>query len=98
MRRVCSTRRRSTETNVIPKFERTGGGKFLITALRGFEPALPRPIYRLTQAPAHLVVMHLFGGMTKQEVAYCLDISENTLERQWRSARSWLQRALSDQE
>ena len=39
---------------------------------------------------ARIVVMKFFGGMTNQEVAENLDITERTVERQWAYAKAWL--------
>lgn len=37
----------------------------------------------------------LFGGLTHEETASALDVSPRTVQRDWRRARAWLQRALS---
>ncbi len=39
---------------------------------------------------AHLVVMKFFGGLTNQEVAHVLGVTERTVERQWAFAKAWL--------
>jgi RNA polymerase sigma factor (TIGR02999 family) len=39
---------------------------------------------------AKVVVMKFFGGLTNQEVAKCLDVTERTVERQWAYAKVWL--------
>ena len=36
-------------------------GRFLLTAVHDFRPALPWHIYRVSQARVHLLVMNLFG-------------------------------------
>ena len=41
-----------------------------------------------------VVVMRYFGGYTVKEIAEFLEISEATVEREWRMARAWLQREL----
>ena len=41
-----------------------------------------------------IVEMKFFGGMTNQEVASALGISDATVERDWRMARAWLINAL----
>ncbi|MDO9181048.1 MAG: hypothetical protein Q7U04_01505, partial [Bacteriovorax sp.] len=38
-----------------------GGTRYIITAIHDFEPALPWPIYVVTQALVHLGVMRAFG-------------------------------------
>jgi len=39
---------------------------------------------------ARVVVMKFFGGMTNQEVAEHLGVTERTVERHWAYARAWL--------
>ena len=39
---------------------------------------------------ARIVVMKFFGGLTNQEVAEHLGVTERTVERQWAYARTWL--------
>jgi RNA polymerase sigma factor (TIGR02999 family) len=38
--------------------------------------------------------MRIFSGMTNQEIAAALEISDATVERDWKMARAWLIRAL----
>jgi RNA polymerase sigma factor (TIGR02999 family) len=42
-----------------------------------------------------VVEMKFFGGMTNQEVAIALGISDATVERDWKLARAWLINALA---
>ena len=44
---------------------------------------------------AKLVLMRYFAGMSIGETASALDVSPSTVERQWRAARAWLQREIS---
>jgi RNA polymerase sigma factor (TIGR02999 family) len=37
-----------------------------------------------------IVVMKFFGGLTNQEVAESLGVTERTVERQWAYAKAWL--------
>jgi len=39
---------------------------------------------------AKIVVLKFFGGMTNQEVAENLGVTERTIERQWAFAKAWL--------
>lgn len=39
---------------------------------------------------ARVVVMKFFGGLTNQEVAEALKVTERTVERQWAFAKAWL--------
>jgi len=42
-----------------------------------------------------VVELRFFGGLTIEETAEVLNISTATVEREWRSARAWLQVQLS---
>ena len=41
---------------------------------------------------ARLIELRFFGGLTVEEAAAAMGISEETAKRDWRSAKSWLQR------
>lgn len=45
---------------------------------------------------ASVVECRFFGGMTAEETAHALDVSERTIRRDWRRARAWLSAALPD--
>jgi len=44
-----------------------------------------------------IVVMKFFGGMTNQEVARSLGVTERTVERQWAYARAWMFRQIKSE-
>jgi len=46
---------------------------------------------------ARIVLMKFFGGMTNQEVAENLGVTERTVERQWAFARVWLFQSIQSQ-
>ena len=46
---------------------------------------------------ARVVVLKFFGGLTNQEVAASLGVTERTVERHWSYARAWLFRAIRQQ-
>lgn len=46
---------------------------------------------------ALIVELRFFGGMTSQEVAAYLGISKPTVDRQWRVAKAWLRKELSEE-
>lgn len=50
---------------------------------------------QLDARKARVVEMRFFGGLTEEEVAAALDVSAETVRRDWRLARSWLRRRLS---
>ena len=45
---------------------------------------------------ARLVVLKFFGGLTNQEVAENLGVTERTVERQWAYARTWLYQCIQN--
>jgi RNA polymerase sigma factor (sigma-70 family) len=46
---------------------------------------------------AKVVVMKFFGGLTNQEVADSLGVTERTVERQWAYAKAWLFQTIREQ-
>jgi len=50
-----------------------------LDALAGFEPR-----------QAQMVELRFFGGLTVDEIADALEVSEATVRRDWRAARAWL--------
>jgi RNA polymerase sigma-70 factor (ECF subfamily) len=46
---------------------------------------------------AQVVELRFFGGLTEEETAAALKVSLDTVKRDWRIARSWLSRKLSDE-
>jgi RNA polymerase sigma factor (TIGR02999 family) len=51
---------------------------------------------RLDPALAELVDLHFFGGFTFGEIAELRNVSERTVQRDWRKARLLLHQAISD--
>ena len=43
---------------------------------------------------AEVVALRFFGGLTLEETASALDVSVDTVKRDWRFAKSWLLREL----
>ena len=43
---------------------------------------------------ARIVVLKFFGGLTNQEVAHTLNVTERTVERQWAFAKAWMFRSI----
>jgi len=39
---------------------------------------------------AQVVELRFFGGLGEQEIAQSLDISLDTVQRDWKTARAWL--------
>ena len=44
---------------------------------------------------SRIVEMKFFGGLTTEEVAEVLKVTPRTVEREWRKAKAWLNRAIS---
>jgi RNA polymerase sigma-70 factor, ECF subfamily len=47
---------------------------------------------------SHIVELRYFGGLTVEETAEYLKLSQRTVEREWTMAKAWLYRALSGEE
>jgi len=50
---------------------------------------------RLDPRQAKIVELRFFGGMSIEETAHVLQISETTVKREWSVAKAWFQRALT---
>lgn len=83
---VC--RRLQLDEGLIAAYEQT-------VDLLALDDALSRLTRRDGQR-ARVVELRFFGGLTVDEAARVLGISSRTVERQWRYARAWLYRELSD--
>ncbi len=59
-------------------------------ALKSFAEIDPRK--------SRIVELRYFGGMTIEEVAEVLKIAPATVEREWRSAKAWLYKAVTSEE
>ncbi len=62
--------------------------------------ALNEVVDRLTQFDSRqgrIVELHFFGGLTFEEIAVVLHVSERTVKRDWNMARAWLRSELSRQ-
>lgn len=66
----------------------------------GFDPiALDESLRRLAELDerkAKVVELRFFSGLTVDEVAEVLGVSKSTVEGDWRMARAWLSRELSE--
>ena len=74
----------------------------LVTETRSEELlALDEALERLAvQDPrkSEIVELRYFGGLTIEETAEFLKLSQRTVEREWTMAKAWLHRALSEEE
>jgi len=87
--------------------DRRGGGKRpitfnseLVSGTKGSElevlavhDALEE-LAKVDEELARLAELRIFGGLQEREIAAALETSLRTVERRWRLARAWLQRAL----
>lgn len=88
--------------------EKRGGEQATISLEEGRIPvdqrgetllALDEALTRLSDRDpqkAQIVMYQFFGGMTQKAVADVLDISTRTVRREWRKARAWLAREISE--
>ena len=51
---------------------------------------------RVDERKAQVVEMRFFGGLTEKEAAIALGVAPETARRDWRLAKSWLLRKLSE--
>ncbi len=63
-------------------------------SILALDEALER-LEKFDEQQAKLVEMKFFGGLSNQEIAENLDISERTVGREWQAARLWLYRELN---
>jgi RNA polymerase sigma factor (sigma-70 family) len=61
------------------------------------EAALEK-LEKLSPRQAKIVELRCFAGLTVEEVAEALEISERTIATEWRLARAWLTRELDQGE
>jgi RNA polymerase sigma factor (TIGR02999 family) len=47
---------------------------------------------------SQIVELRYFGGLTVEETAQFLKLSQRTVEREWTMAKAWLYRELSEEE
>jgi len=62
--------------------------------IAAIDEALTR-LEALDKRQAQIVEMRYFGGMTIEETAEVMELSEATIKREWTLARAWLRRALT---
>jgi RNA polymerase sigma-70 factor (ECF subfamily) len=77
----------SIDSVQIPVAESAGSLLILNEALERLES--------LDEKQAQIVEMRFFGGMSNQEIAEALNVSERTVMREWQAARLWLYRELN---
>ena len=89
-RRRQAAKRRTPETPETPTvFLQSSGDGDRTVDLMALDQALRR-LESLDKRQAHIVELKYFGGLTTEEIASVMDLSEATINRNWRAARSWL--------
>jgi RNA polymerase sigma-70 factor, ECF subfamily len=51
---------------------------------------------KFDERKARIVEMRFFGGLTDEEIAEVLGVTTRTISRDWKTARLWLYRELSE--
>lgn len=64
--------------------------------LIGLDDALVA-LEKLDPRQAKIVELRFFGGLTIEETAYVLGVSETTVRREWTFAKAWFQRELTSE-
>ncbi len=55
-----------------------------------------RELAELSERQSRVVELRFFGGLSVEETAYTLCVSERTVKGDWRVAKAWLRKRLSD--
>ncbi len=85
--------KRGGDPGRVPLEEVEVGGPVRTEDVLALDEALER-LEAFAPVQARIVEMRFFGGLTTPELALALDISESTVERNWRLARAWLRAEL----
>lgn len=90
---IDSGRRRQAAKRQMPDspsiFLQSSGDGDRTVDLMALDQALKR-LESLDERQARIVELKYFGGLTTTEIASAMDLSEATINRNWRAARSWL--------
>ncbi|HKD04391.1 MAG TPA: sigma-70 family RNA polymerase sigma factor [Bryobacteraceae bacterium] len=87
--RAKAARKRGGEDLRIPFIEAEVAGEGDGLETLAIHEALER-LARLNERQARVVEMKYFGGMSWEEIALVLGVSERTAKRDWEAARAWL--------
>jgi len=75
--------------------EALGGGPQLSADIRALDDALSS-LAKVDRRKGQVVELRFFGGLSVEETAEMLKVSKETVQRDWRLAKSWLLRELSE--
>ncbi|MEE9253750.1 MAG: sigma-70 family RNA polymerase sigma factor [Pseudomonadales bacterium] len=81
-------RRVSLDTELFIAFEQT-------TDLLALDDAM-NTLAAVNEQASRVVELRYFGGLTIEQTAIVLGVSDSTVEREWRYARAWLYRVLGE--
>ncbi len=85
--------RADLEPGELDRVAEPGGGE--AADVLALDAALER-LSALDARQARIVELRFFGGMTLDETAALLEVSEATVTRDWRAARAWLKAELAE--
>jgi len=89
------------------RFQKRGGGAQQVTLVEGLGGSDERPqdvvaldnalqtLARFDERKSRVVELRFFGGLTIAEIAHVLDVSPDTVMRDWKLAKAWLTRELT---
>jgi RNA polymerase sigma factor (TIGR02999 family) len=77
------------------EFEESESGEALGSELIAIDEVLEQ-LAEIDERQARIVELRYFAGLSMDETAQTLDISRSTVAREWRMARAWLKRRLSE--
>jgi RNA polymerase sigma-70 factor (ECF subfamily) len=78
----------------IPLDEAELGGRARGVEVEALDEALTA-LSKIDQRKSRVVELRFFGGLSVEETAAVLEISEETVKRDWRAAKAWLFRELT---
>ena len=86
--------------------QKRGGGAVQVTLVESLAGSDERPhdiaalddaleaLARVDARKSRVIELRFFGGLSVEETASALDVSEKTVEREWKLAKAWLLREL----
>jgi RNA polymerase sigma-70 factor (ECF subfamily) len=81
----------------VPLDEAVLGSKARDVEVEALDEALTA-LSKIDQRKSRVVELRFFGGLSVEETAAILEISEETVKRDWRAAKAWLLRELTQEQ
>ena len=85
------------EMDTVPRVEPVGDDVLRVAAHLELDDAL-KELESLHPRGSKIVELRFYGGLSIPEAASVLEISERTVQREWRLARAWLRQQLGGDE